>query len=249
MVPPRVTRLSWAGVKFETDDAALFLDPWEGTQFFGRPLTADPVPAVTDRRQRFVALTHLHSDHCDRAVLRRLIGSREAPGALHLLDRMVLEIGTPDLTVVPHALWEPRRAGTFTLVPLPAVDGWGDVQVAWVIVAGRFRAFHGGDGLWHGRWWDFGRAFGPFDLAFLPINGASTPGGDQPVHVARTLSPVEAAEAAVCLGARQVVPIHFGLSLPGVYEETPDLRRSFGEACQARGLSVQWAGEGSEVSL
>jgi len=243
-----VSRLAWAGIRIETDDAALFVDPWEGTRFFGQPLVRRPIPAVSERRQRVVALTHLHCDHCDRPVLRRLIASPGVQGTVHVLDRMAAELAGPDLPLATHVLWEPRTTGPFTLVPVPAVDGWGDCQVAWVIMVGGFRAFHGGDGLWHGRWWDYGRSYGPFDVAFLPINGASTPGDDPPVRVARTMAPVEAAEAAVALGARLIVPIHFGLSLPGIYEETPSARALFDDACRVRGLRVHWVEEGGAIA-
>src|SRR3546814_6380636 len=70
------------------------------------------------------------------------------------------------------APWEPQLLGDFTATPVPASDGYGDVQMSWVVSAGGRRIFHGGDTLWHGHWWRIGRQFGPFDAAFLPVNGA-----------------------------------------------------------------------------
>src|SRR3546814_3747139 len=58
----------------------------------------------------------------------------------------------PGARVRPSAPWEPQLLGDFTATPVPASDGYGDVQMSWVVSAGGRRIFHGGDTLWHGQW-------------------------------------------------------------------------------------------------
>ena len=68
--------------------------------------------------------------------------------------------------------WQTVTVGPFTVTALPAADGTGDPQVSWAVEAGGRRIVHGGDTMFHGWWWRAAQAAGPFDAAFLPINGA-----------------------------------------------------------------------------
>ena len=51
------------------------------------------------------------------------------------------------------APWETEEIGPFTITAVPAVDGFGDPQVSWVIAAAGRRILHAGDTLFHGSWW------------------------------------------------------------------------------------------------
>src|SRR3546814_19561889 len=78
--------------------------------------------------------------------------------------------------------------------------------MSWVVSAGGRRIFHGGETLWHGHWWRIGRQFGPFDAAFLPVNGARF-GLRKPVSgLPGVLTPKKAVAPANLLGARRLVP-------------------------------------------
>ncbi len=243
----RIQKLSWAGVRLECEGTTLFIDPWEDTSFFGSNFPGAPVPVTSDTPRRYVALSHLHTDHYDRAVITRLFAEEGASGGVVVLDSLAPDPAANGFRVRPQRLWQPHSIGPFTLVALPGVDGWGVEQVAWAIHVAGLKIFHGGDGLWHGHWWDFARTYGPFDLAFMPINGVSTPGGDPPVRVARTLPPDAAAEAAAALGARRAVPIHHGVSVPGIYEETPDALPTFRRLAEARGVEVVTPDDGAWI--
>jgi L-ascorbate metabolism protein UlaG (beta-lactamase superfamily) len=95
-------------------------------------------------------------------------------------------------------------------------------QVSWVVSVGSRRIFHGGDTLWHGSWWRIARQHAPFDVAFLPINGASfgwqKPASDAPA----VLTPEQAMDAATILRAKMIVPIHFGVRGEEGYHEVED---------------------------
>ena len=102
-------------------------------------------------------------------------------------------------------------------------DGWGNAQVAWIVGAAGKRFIHCGDTAWTGGFFRIGQMYGPFDLAFLPINGVVQHEGmyaiiDQP----KTMTPEQAIDAAVALGARRVVPIHYGAASKPSYIEAAD---------------------------
>ena len=122
---------------------------------------------------------------------------------------------------------------------MPASDGYGDPQVSWVISGGGRRIFHGGDTLWHGAWWRIGRQFGPFDAAFLPVNGAQF-GWRKPVSgQPGVLTPEQAVAAATILGARRLVPIHYGVTGLTEYVEIDDPIGRLRKAAHDRSLSIQ----------
>lgn len=106
---------------------------------------------------------------------------------------------------------------------MPAVDGFGDPQLSWIVEGGGKRIIHCGDTLFHASWWRIARRFGPFDVAFLPINGATVdfPFLQPPRDQEAVMTPEEAIKAARMLGARSVTPIHHGsLHRPPGYVQT-----------------------------
>lgn len=117
----------------------------------------------------------------------------------------------------------------------------------WVVAAGGRRIFHGGDTLWHGHWWRIGRQFGPFDAAFLAINGARfgwrQPVSDQP----GVLTPEQAVAAATILGSRRLVPIHYGVTGMDEYIEVEDPLRQLHAAAKDRSIEVQPVAPGAWV--
>jgi L-ascorbate metabolism protein UlaG (beta-lactamase superfamily) len=120
--------------------------------------------------------------------------------------------------------WERIELPPFTITAVPAVDGLGDPQLNWVIEADGQRVFHGGDTIFHGYWWLIAKRAGPVDLAVLPINGAvvDVPHLQPPSPLPAVMTPEQAAHAAAILGAKAVLPIHFGVHQPPVYVEIAD---------------------------
>lgn len=232
----RVQRLAWAGIRLQLPGATLFIDPLVDPQAWGEAL-ADPLIPVDDAiGDTSVLITHAHPDHFDvqavTSALRRggvlayPAGIRPSPLPAGVRAR-------------PSRLWEPQLLGDFTATPVPASDGYGDPQVSWVVVAGGRRIFHGGDTLWHGHWWRIGRQFGPFDAAFLPVNGARF-GWRQPASgLPGVLTPEQAVAAAAILGARTLVPIHYGVSGMKEYLEVPEPIAELSEAARERSIVVQ----------
>ncbi|KRF00539.1 Zn-dependent hydrolase [Frateuria sp. Soil773] len=232
----RIQRLAWAGLRLQLPGATLFIDPLVDPAAWGSALKDRLVPVDDAVGDAYVLVTHIHPDHFD---------ARAAADALRRGGVLIHPAGTNPLPVPPHArarpaaLWEPQLLGDFTATAVPAMDGYGDPQVSWVVSAGGRRIFHGGDTLWHGYWWRIGRQFGPFDAAFLPVNGAHF-GWRKPVSgQPGVLTPEQAVAAADILGARRLVPIHYGISGMDDYVEAGHSIERLRAAARAKSVTIQ----------
>jgi L-ascorbate metabolism protein UlaG (beta-lactamase superfamily) len=221
-----IRRLGWAGIEVESDGQRLAIDPIIGfgdlEQFVGPPLTELPPPSGP---LDAALVTHLHRDHADPDALRGVpVVLRPAVD-----DGEFLEVAATTAqeaiggTVV--APWERHDVGAFTVTAVPAVDGFGDPQVSWVVAAGDRRIIHCGDTLFHGHWWRIRMRCGPFDAAFLPVNGAVCEFPHRTPHspYVADLDPEQAATAAQLLEAPVAVPIHYdAIHHPPLYAQVDD---------------------------
>jgi len=221
-----IRRLGWAGIEAESGGQRLAIDPIVGLgdleQFVGPPRTELP-PA--SGRLDAALVTHLHRDHADPDVLADVpVVLRPAVDAGEFLEVAATSaqeaIGG---TVV--APWETHEIGPFSVTAVPAVDGFGDPQVSWVVEADGQRIIHCGDTLFHGHWWRIRMRCGPFDAAFLPVNGALCEFPHRAPHspYAADLDPEQAAAAAAILQAAVAVPIHYDtIHHPPLYAQVDD---------------------------
>jgi L-ascorbate metabolism protein UlaG (beta-lactamase superfamily) len=230
----KIQRLAWAGVKLELDDTAIFIDA-------RAPNADDDAPGpelASTASRRFAFVTHHHSDHCDPVALKPILGEHDY---LVSNDEVARFFDNRIVNVQPARLHEPvfvsRSNGAFVARCVPASDGLGSPQVSWVLEGGGKRIIHCGDTLWHGGWWDIARAYGPFDLAFLPINGFHQI-GDRYTDSGQVMSmtPEQAVSAARILQARLVVPIHYGAHRSAEYFEEPHPLDRFTRAATTAGL-------------
>jgi L-ascorbate metabolism protein UlaG (beta-lactamase superfamily) len=148
--------------------------------------------------------------------------------------------------------WDETAVGPFTVTAVPAVDGFGDPQLSWVVEAGGTRVFHGGDTIFHGWWWSIAMRCGPIDVAFLPVNGPTVdlPHRQPPNPLPSALDPRQAAIAAQLLRARLAVPMHydtFGKAPTYVQTERPAER--FIEEADALGVRASLVEPGAPVAL
>lgn len=232
----RIQRLAWAGIRLQLPQATLFIDPLINPDEWGAALKDPLIPVDDAVGDTYVLVTHTHGDHFD---------AKAAAAALAKGGVLAHPAGTNPLPIPQGARarssapWEPQLLGDFTATAVPASDGYGDPQSSWVVSAGGRRIFHGGDTLWHGHWWRIGRQFGPFDAAFLPVNGA-TFGWRKPVSgQPGVLTPEQAVAAATILGARRLVPIHYGVTGIAEYVEIQDPVRRLREAAGKQSIAVQ----------
>jgi L-ascorbate metabolism protein UlaG (beta-lactamase superfamily) len=265
----RLTWLGWAGVELEAEGATVVIDPLQDAAAvfaaLGERAAAAPLPqVVAPATGRAVAglVTHLHRDHADAGALAAAL----VPGAPVLeppagggeaLEGLALaqadhELDAAALDRRQVAPWASATAGPFTLTALPAADGVGDPQVAWLAAAGGARVLHLGDTMFHGGWWRMTLRHGPFDVVLVPVNGPVVrfphrrPASPRPI----ALDPPQAAIAAEILGARLAIPIHAeGYEVDGLYEPVPDAARRFAEEAAARGVPAKVLRPGETIEV
>ncbi len=260
-----IRRLGWAGVELACEGELLVIDLLEDASvlepFVGEAQTPLPGPSRPGDVAGAV-VTHLHSDHTDPGAIERALrpGGRvlrpaeSSGGDLEAAGVAIAEAGLAEASVDQLHLnpWDETEIGPFTITAVPAVDGFGDPQLSWVVEAGGTRVFHGGDTIFHGWWWSIAMRCGPIDVAFLPVNGPTVdlPHRQPPNPLASALDPRQAAIAAQLLRARHAVPMHydtFGKAPTYVQTERPAER--FIEAAADLGVPATIVEPGAVVEL
>ncbi len=264
----RCRYLGWAGLELEHDGARLVIDPLrDPTAVFaaaGPAAATAPMPELTPPAPGALAglVTHLHRDHADARALQDALspsapvhlpaaGPLPPPGDAGVrLSRS--ELAAARLELRPLDPWETTEIGPFTVTALPAADGTGDPQLSWAVAAGDRRIVHAGDTMFHGWWWRAAAVAGPFDAAFLPVNGAvvAFPWRRPASPLPAVMSPDQAVQAAQALDAACVVPIHFGgFDLEPYYRSEPDAAERFTAGGRAAGLDVRRLGVGEALEV
>lgn len=255
----RLRYLGWAGVEIDHDGHTLLIDSIEDASplFSHEKFTSSLRPGDTTA----ALVTHLHSDHADPVAIKAALADgapvfRPEPSSgsgddlkwTEHAEAQFREVGLEPEVVQP---WEERSAGPFRIIAVPSVDGLGDPQRCWIVECEGTRILHAGDTLFHGYWWAIARAFGPIDVAFLPINGPvlELPHLQPPSPFHAAMLPEEAAVAAQILRARIAVPIHYGsLHKPPIYIETPRATERFSEKAKELGVVPLIAARGEWFS-
>jgi L-ascorbate metabolism protein UlaG (beta-lactamase superfamily) len=192
------------------------------------------VVVEADTPRRYALITHAHNDHFDVVTLKRILGES---GYVIVHESIATYVASRGFQVIPAATYQPIQRGGFIFTPVPAADGFGAEQVSWIVSHGDRRYLHAGDTLWHGKWGEIGAQYGPFDAAFLPINGARLQSDPMP-ETPGTMTATQAVDAALFLRAKRVVPIHYGLNDPPYYVETPDALETLQVTAQRREVPV-----------
>jgi len=199
----KIQRLAWAGIKIQVGNTTLFVDA---------SVSENDSRLAAETEARHAIITHHHTDHYDIAALKTVLTEKSwliyYQAVASLIDARAFRSQTAKLF---EPVFIPRSGNDLMAVAVPAVDGFGHPQVSWVIDGGGKRVIHCGDTLWHGYWWDIARLYGPFDIAFMPINGFRQVSGrytDSGIPMA--LTPGQAVAASKILGAKTICPIHYG---------------------------------------
>ena len=184
--------------------------PMVGPQRYVEPgIAMDDLPPIA-----FVVISHNHYDHLDLPTLTALAG-RDHQTVFYV------PLGNGDLlrrngvSNVQEMDWgqTAQHAGV-TVHCLPSQHwskrSFNDDQQAlwssWAVTSDQGNVFFAGDTGYFGGFKDIGERLGPFDLAALPI------GAYEPRAMMREshMNPEEAIQAAIDLGARHAVAMHFG---------------------------------------
>ena len=159
-----------------------------------------------------VIISHDHYDHLDEATVLRLAREHRPRFFVPLgLAAWLADRGVEN--VVERDWWERAelRGVTFVCTPAQHSSGRGlhdqneRLWASWAVLGAARRLYFAGDTGYYPGLKEIAR-LGPFDLALLPIGGYSRLDGGHPNH----LNPEEAVRLFEDLGARLMVPMHWG---------------------------------------
>lgn len=215
---PTVAWIGHATVLVQLDGLTILTDPtWSNVV---GPFNLIGVHRYTPPGIRFedlprvdvVLISHDHYDHLDVATVKRLAASFDPHFIVPMgLKSWFVERG---ITNVTELNWgESTAEGGVTFVCTPAQHGGGRTLAdqshrlwsSWAVLGSK-RFYFGGDSGYYHHFKDTGDAYGPFDLAALPIGSYTPRETARPVH----MSPEEALQAFTDLRATTFVGIHWG---------------------------------------
>jgi N-acyl-phosphatidylethanolamine-hydrolysing phospholipase D len=160
-----------------------------------------------------VVISHDHYDHLDRDTVRRL--AREHRPVFFVPLRVKAWLaghGVED--AVELDWWQSREFGPLTITCTPAQHSSGRglhdqnrrLWASWLLAGSDRSVFFAGDTGYTPALGEIARRLGSPDIAALPIGGYS----DYRVHHPNHLNPEEAVQVLEDLGARLLVPMHWG---------------------------------------
>jgi L-ascorbate metabolism protein UlaG (beta-lactamase superfamily) len=155
-----------------------------------------------------VLVTHAHFDHLDRKSLREIAANQPIVVPFEV-GNLVHDLGFH--TVHELGYWESHQHGEVQVTLTPCRH-WGARLLhdshrgfgGYLIQAGGRTVFHCGDTAYFDGFTEIGRCH-PIDVALLPIGAYDPPSGRE-VH----MNPEQAVRAFLELGARYLVPMHYG---------------------------------------
>jgi L-ascorbate metabolism protein UlaG (beta-lactamase superfamily) len=233
---PNVTWVGHATLAIQEGTDVVLTDPHFGPRaLWPRRLYPPGVPLAAIPGGALAVVSHTHYDHLDEETVRALPES--------VTWFVPLGVGTflrawGRKNVVELDWWQSARHGDWTFTCLPS-QHWSlrigqardaTLWCAWLIDSGHNRYFFAGDTGWFPGFAEYGRRFKPIDVALLPI------GAYEPRWFMRYqhMNPDEAYQAFLALGARYMIPMHWGTF--DLSDEPLDLPpRALEEAVRARG--------------
>jgi len=209
--PDSVTWIGHSSFAVQDGGEVFLTDPHFGKRaLLPRRLSPPGIPLAAVPPDAFAVLSHNHYDHLDGWSVRHLPATIPwfvplgLAGFFRDRGRQVTELDW----------WQSVRHGRWTLTCLPA-QHWSNrfgsprnasLWCGWLLDSGTRRYYFAGDsGYFHG-FAEIGRRFAPIDVAFLPI-GAYEP---RWFMRAQHVNPEEGYQAFLDLGARTMIPMHWG---------------------------------------
>jgi L-ascorbate metabolism protein UlaG (beta-lactamase superfamily) len=210
--PPSVTWIGHASFAVQDGGDVFLTDPhWGPRALVPARLSPPGIPLSAVPPGAFAVLSHNHYDHLDAWTVRRL--PADLPWFVPLgLGKWLRRHGRT--RVVELDWWQSVRHGRWTLTFVPAqhwsnrldmgrnASLWG----GWLLDNGDRRYYFAGDSGYFAGFAEIGRRFPDIDVAFLPI------GAYEPRWFMRYqhTDPEEAWQAFLDLGARRMIPMHWG---------------------------------------
>ncbi len=211
---PTGNALTWLGhasFLLRLGERTVAVDPVLSGRIFGagRRLT----PPGLDRLPPLdlLLISHNHYDHLDAPTMRALPRDTPmvVPGGLGRWFRRRRFTSVTELD-----WWESTRVGPLEVAFVPAhhwsrrglFDACASLWGGWVLTTGEQCVYHAGDTGYGPYFAEIGSRFSGIDTAILPVGAYAPRWFMRPVHI----DPEEAVQAAHDIGARIMVPMHWG---------------------------------------
>jgi L-ascorbate metabolism protein UlaG (beta-lactamase superfamily) len=221
--PPPGLRAIWLGhssVYIELDGLRLLVDPvfsnyaspFSGIgpkRFHPPPITMADLPEIDA-----VMISHDHPDHLDMRTVKYL-SSRGTHFFVPLGVGAHLEKWEiPESRITELDWWESAEIGGVTIICTPAqhysgrkiIDYKETFWSSWSLIGPKYRVFYSGDTGFSNHFKQIGDQLGPFDLGIIKI-GLYGPGAS---WIYSHIDPEDAVKAQLAVGARRMLPVHWG---------------------------------------
>ena len=198
--------------------------PWLGAKRFNAesPIDIEDLPDIDA-----VIISHDHYDHLDYASIKKLkdkVKSYYVPlgVGVHL---EAWDINKDKITEMDW--WDETRFGDILLACTPAQhfsgrkmdNGQSTLWASWVIKTDSASIFFSGDSGYSRHFKEIGERYGPFELALLECGQYNKMWSD--IH----MFPEETIEAGIDVGAKNVMPIHWGAFKLALHSWTDPIER------------------------
>jgi L-ascorbate metabolism protein UlaG (beta-lactamase superfamily) len=221
--PPPGLRAVWLGhssVYIELDGLRFLVDPmfskyaspFNGIgpkRFHAPPVGMEDLPKID-----VVMISHDHPDHLDMRTVQ-FLSSRGTHFFVPLgvgshLDQWKI----PESRITELDWFESAEIGGLTIICTPAqhysgrriIDYNKTLWASWSVVGPRHRVFYSGDTGFSDHFQQIGDQLGPFDLSIIKI-GLYGPGAS---WIFSHVDPEDAVKAHLAVGARRMLPVHWG---------------------------------------
>ena len=222
VAPASGLRVTWFGhssTLLEVDSTRVLTDPiwsdraspvaWAGPRRWYPPTIAlaqlPPVDAVL--------ISHDHYDHLDAATIVAMRGWKNVFVVPLGIGAHLARWGIPPERIVELDWWQSTRVGALAVTLVPARHASGRVQpqsdvTLWggfALVGASHRVYYSGDTGLFDAMADIGQRFGPFDVALVEAGQYDADWPDW--H----LGPEQSVLSAQRVGAKVLIPVHWGL--------------------------------------
>jgi len=208
----KIQKLNWAGIKIECHDKTILIDAVENFKPYFAVLGNPKTPLISfsaTTKADYILFTHLHLDHFDTSIIEKCLKPDGKIIAYKKLEQHISKLTKPIIYLDYDEIFEDNGV---LIKSVFSLDGIGEEQTAWIVEINNTKIFHGGDTIWHNRFWKLGKENPDIDYAFLPINGAIVNFqviGLEHSTVPASMTLEQAFNAARLLHAKKLVPIHY----------------------------------------
>ncbi|TLW90400.1 Zn-dependent hydrolase [Saccharomonospora piscinae] len=251
-----VTWFGHASSLVEIDGSRVLLDPvWSDRASPSRllgPRRLHPVPLALDALPPLdaVVISHDHYDHLDRATVRALVRSQDAPFVVPLgVGAHLRAWAVPEERIVELDWHEHAHAGSLRLTATPAQHFSGrtlarntTLWASWVLAGAHHRVFYSGDTGYCDAFAAIGREHGPFDLTLVQV-GAYAQGWPD-IH----MTPEDGVRTHLDVRGSLLVPVHWGTFNLAPHAWAEPVERLLREAAP-RGVRVAVPRPGERVAV